>query len=134
MVSMYYPNVDNITVIFWDLNNLKHINDEYGHAFGDKAIEKISALLNAHSSERCRIYRVGGDEFLLIIDNPNENEAQDIIKDVKDKLDKYNESATVKVSGAVGYATGCGRDIAEIEKTADARMYEDKRLSKEGRI
>ena len=38
MVKTYYHYIDNIRVIFWDLNNLKMINDTYGHDYGDKAI------------------------------------------------------------------------------------------------
>ena len=52
MVSMYYPNVNNITVIFWDLNNLKIINDTYGHEYGDKA---LSALEIGRASCRERV-------------------------------------------------------------------------------
>lgn len=54
MVSMYYPNVNNITVIFWDLNNLKIINDTYGHEYGDKALSALASVLYAHSDEQCR--------------------------------------------------------------------------------
>ena len=61
MVSMYYPNVNNITVIFWDLNNLKIINDTYGHEYGDKALSALASVLYAHSDEQCRrVYRFGG--------------------------------------------------------------------------
>ena len=89
MVSMYYPNVDNITVIFWDLNNLKIINDTYGHEYGDKALSALASVLYAHSDEQCRrVYRFGGDEFVMIIDNPHDGEADRIISAVKDELVK----------------------------------------------
>lgn len=119
MVSMYYPNVDNITVIFWDLNNLKIINDTYGHEFGDKALATLASVLYTHSDERRRIYRFGGDEFVMIIDNPHDGEAERIISAVKDELVK---------SSAVGVASGKGSDIIEIVKNADSAMYADKQL------
>ena len=74
MVRQYYPRIENIAVIFWDINNLKAINDKYGHAMGDKAIETLSVVLNGYSGNRCRVYRIGGDEFVVVLDNPLEKE------------------------------------------------------------
>lgn len=128
MVSMYYPNVDNITVIFWDLNNLKNINDTYGHEFGDKAISSLASVLYAHSDERRRIYRFGGDEFVMIIDNPHDSEADRIISAVKDELVKCSSDISIDISSAVGVASGKGSDIIEIVKNADSAMYADKQL------
>lgn len=133
MAAEYYPNVEQITAVFWDLNNLKQINDKYGHAMGDKAIEKLSSALYHHSDERCRVYRIGGDEFLMILDNPTENEAEGIIKSVNGYLENSSDNNEVKISSAVGFASGKGKDIREIVKTADTRMYENKRRSKESR-
>lgn len=129
MVSMYYPNVDNITVIFWDLNNLKIINDTYGHEYGDKALSALASVLYAHSDEQCRrVYRFGGDEFVMIIDNPHDGEADRIISAVKDELVKCSYDISIEISSAVGVASGNGSDIIEIVKNADSAMYADKQL------
>lgn len=133
MSEEYYPKMERIGVLFWDLNNLKCINNVYGHAAGDKAIETLSAILLAHSGDDCRIYRIGGDEFLMILDNPQENEPERIIQAVHRELEAENRDKRVQISGAVGYASGKGRDIAEVVKAADARMYENKKQSREGR-
>lgn len=129
MVSMYYPNVNNITVIFWDLNNLKIINDTYGHEYGDKALSALASVLYAHSDEQCRrVYRFGGDEFVMIIDNPHDGEAELIISAVKDELVKCSYDISIEISSAVGVASGNGSDIIEIVKNADSAMYADKQL------
>ena len=129
MVSMYYPNVDNITVIFWDLNNLKIINDTYGHEYGDKALSALASVLYAHSDEQCRrVYRFGGDEFVMIIDNPHDGEADRIISAVKDELVKRSSDISIEISSAVGVASGSGSNIIEIVKNADSAMYADKQL------
>lgn len=129
MVSMYYPNVDNITVIFWDLNNLKIINDTYGHEYGDKALSALASVLYAHSDEQCRrVYRFGGDEFVMIIDNPHDGEADRIISAVKDELVKCSYDISIEISSAVGVAFGNRSDIIEIVKNADSAMYADKQL------
>ena len=129
MVSMYYSNVDNITVIFWDLNNLKIINDTYGHEYGDKALSALASVLYAHSDEQCRrVYRFGGDEFVMIIDNPHDGEADRIISAVKDELVKRSSDISIEISSAVGVASGNGSNIIEIVKNADSAMYADKQL------
>lgn len=129
MVSMYYPNVDNITVIFWDLNNLKIINDTYGHEYGDKALSALAFVLYAHSDEQSRrVYRFGGDEFVMIIDNPHDGEADRIISAVKNELIKCSSDISIEISSAVGVASGNGSDIIEIVKNADSAMYADKQL------
>ena len=133
MVTEYYPKIEEIAVLFWDLNNLKKINDKFGHAMGDMIIEKLSSVLSMHSSDRCRVYRIGGDEFLMVIDNPGQDESETMIQFVQEKLEADNAGNEIKVSSAVGFALGGGADILEIVKIADARMYENKRRSKEDR-
>ena len=133
MVTEYYPEVARIAAVFWDLNNLKNINDKYGHAMGDRIIEKMSSILYGYSNERYRVYRVGGDEFLMIIDNPKENETEFFVKSMKEELEVCNDNDLVQISSAVGFAFGSGKDIVEVVKEADAQMYENKRLSKESR-
>lgn len=133
MVEEYYPQIEQVAVLFWDLNNLKKINDKYGHAMGDMAIEKLSSALSAHSDDRCRVYRIGGDEFLLIIENPEQEEPEAVIRSIQERLKAGNVNAEVKVSSAVGLAFGTGADILEVVKTADACMYENKKRGKEAR-
>lgn len=55
------------------------INDTYGHDYGDKAIERLSSVLYSFVGERRRVYRIGGDEFIMIIDNPYAEEGKNII-------------------------------------------------------
>ena len=115
------------------MNNLNSINDLYGHDMGDKAIEKLSSALNEYSTENRRVYRIGGDEFLVIIDNPAENESEKIISGVKTILQNADFGEEFKISSAVGSASGKGKDILEIVKKADADMYRNKKSGKEGR-
>lgn len=133
MVEDYYPGIEQISVLFWDLNNLKLINDRFGHSVGDLAIEKLSSALVSHASNRCRVYRIGGDEFLMIIDDPGKDEPEKMIRSVQEKLESEHADHEVKVSSAVGVALGSGADILDVVKDADSRMYENKKRSKEER-
>lgn len=133
MVEEYYPKIERIAVLFWDLNNLKKINDKYGHAMGDRVIERLSSALSVHSDDRYRVYRIGGDEFLMIIEDPEPEEPETVIRSVQKKLKAGNTNSEPKVSSAVGWALGSGADILEVVKMADVRMYENKKRSKEVR-
>ena len=133
MAVNYYPSVGYIAVAFWDLNNLKMINDNFGHAVGDSLIQTMSEKLLAVSNERCRTYRVGGDEFLLILDDPAPGEINRIIQQVKTELSSGTGTTGLRILAAVGSAEGCGAEIRSLVKKADAAMYSDKAKSKEGR-
>ncbi|MBR6637737.1 MAG: diguanylate cyclase [Lachnospiraceae bacterium] len=131
MLAEYYPKIDRVAVMFWDMNDLKRINDLHGHATGDKAIDKLCRILHDYASPRCRIYRIGGDEFVMIIDNPKLNEAENIIATAKEKIELANKHEQIKLSSAVGLAYGRGDSIDGVIAKADARMYKDKKKCKE---
>lgn len=133
MADSYYPEKPWIAAIFWDVNNLKLINDRFGHSTGDLLLETISARLSEQTDERKRAYRIGGDEFVLLIDNPVPGEPEEIIHAVRAQLKKNHEDGGLKVTSAVGWAEGSGKQIREIVSIADKRMYEDKLRSKQGR-
>lgn len=131
MLENYYPQIDRVAVAFWDLNDLKKINDKFGHAMGDRAISKLSAVLHSYATDTCRIYRVGGDEFVTIIDNPEPSQMASLVMETENRIKEEDKSEPFAFSVAVGYALGNGKDIAEIVKKADAYMYENKKESKE---
>lgn len=134
MAMEYYPQIAQIAVLFWDINNLKVINDQYGHAMGDKVIAKFSAILNSCSDDRRRVYRIGGDEFVMVIDNSDSDEAERIARDVTEKLETELVEEQIKISSAVGWALGKGRDLHKIVDLADAKMYRNKKNSKANRL
>lgn len=134
MAENYYPGLSRVAVIFWDINNLKQTNDKFGHATGDALIETMSSKLYEKTNDRIRAYRVGGDEFLLLIENPVQGESNKVIAEVKESLRSCYEEGGLRVSSAVGFAEGSGAQIRELVKLADERMYQDKFESREGRL
>lgn len=130
MITKYYPGVDRLAVIFFDLNNLKKINDELGHAMGDYIIEKLAYFINRQSDASRRVYRIGGDEFVMVIESPSSGDAELIIANVKEDLAIHNQTGPVAISTAAGFAYGKGTDILEVVKEADERMYDNKKFIK----
>lgn len=127
MAENYYPNLKSIAVIFWDVNNLKETNDEKGHQYGDALISDLTHVMLIRADKRCRVYRLGGDEFLMVIENPSVVEEESYISDI---LEILRENAGSSISVAVGTARGAGKDIREIVNKADENMYANKRIMK----
>lgn len=134
MITKYYPAVDRLAVIFFDLNNLKKINDEMGHAMGDYVIGKLASTINSLSNDYRRVYRIGGDEFVMVLENPEEGEAEMLISTAHSRLNLHNETGPVAISSAMGFAYGKGCDVLEVVKEADEKMYENKKLIKQQMI
>ena len=131
MLSHYYPTVSRVAVLFWDLNDLKQINDECGHATGDRTIQKLASILHSFSGERCRTYRIGGDEFLMILDNPDPGYPETLCTDIYEKIKAANKNKDVHIHAAVGLSYGSGANILEVVKEADTKMYECKNEMKQ---
>ncbi len=116
-------------VVFLDINGLKEINDTKGHKEGDILIKKIAQCLEETVSSRDFIIRLGGDEFLVIVNDfpPRSNEVE---KDVViDRIKEGMESRNLDIS--LGFAISSeGDSIDTIIDLADLRMYEDKRKIK----
>lgn len=121
----------NLTIGFIDLNNLKLVNDKFGHEYGDIFIKCISDLFVKNIREFDSVGRFGGDEFLLILPKTNINQAQKIIKRVNEQLKILNNSKEYPfiLSFSFGFASfnqkTCN-DVLSLISTADKQMYENK--------
>lgn len=114
-------------VIFFDLNNLKQINDHYRHAAGDMLLLRLAAALGPADGQGSRAYRIGGDEFVVLYKNGTSQDLDDCLAEILAALDRRNEGETLKCSVAVGKTWS--DDVSDLEKLvsiADKRMYEDK--------
>ena len=120
-LNSLYGHGSSLGLIIADVNGLKYANDNEGHAAGDRLIiETAHALANEFGVER--VFRTGGDEFLVVLQDFKEQELESDIRLVKEYL------SSVKVSTSIGlaYSEHFSGDIGELQKTADMRMYEDK--------
>ena len=126
---------DEYGIVLMDVNNLKMINDKYGHALGDSYLKgccKIICDVYQHSP----VFRIGGDEFAVILKGKDYENRNDLIKEFTDILAKVwvekEDTPFERYSVSVGMAdsTTC-RSPRETIKTADDMMYENKRMFKE---
>ncbi|MCM1049795.1 MAG: GGDEF domain-containing protein [Clostridiales bacterium] len=121
------------TVICFDLNNLKVVNDTLGHAQGDILIKSAAEVIAKTYESYGIVARMGGDEFIAIIDTANSEEiaklSEQFLKNIKQKND---EIEGLNMSIAYGYASLSPNDsdIEKIYQIADDRMYEHKKKMK----
>jgi diguanylate cyclase (GGDEF) domain protein len=121
------------TFISADLNNLKLINDNLGHNYGDVAIIEVGRFLQENFKDS-KIYRIGGDEYVVIFEGTIEQSYIDLIREKKIYIKDISEKVDVTVS--IGYFSFYVNNmenysIDDALRFSDIHMYENKRIFKE---
>ncbi len=133
---MHKINKDKLpgyTVFCFDLNNLKIMNDTYGHARGDTLIKSAASVILQTFGSYGAVARMGGDEFAAVLEISDEEKIQTLLTKLNENIDKKNkEIPGLGMSMAYGYACGKnnGNDIEKLYQAADNRMYEHKEQMK----
>lgn len=131
ILEIGFAPMEEIGVIYFDLNNLKLTNDQYGHEEGDRLITDVAECIKAISEGDSLGFRIGGDEFILIIKNITEEKMERKIDWLDITIRKINKNREQKLSVSYGYSIGSGRDIRKIINEADEKMYERKTAYKQ---
>lgn len=123
--------IKNLFIIFSDLNNLKAVNDLYGHKAGDAYIKACVGVFKNSLREIDIIGRWGGDEFVIGLININKADAQKVVSKLKDKLSGTyapNTGNKLRLSVSFGvYPAFKSSNINQLIHKADKKMYKDKR-------
>ena len=109
-------------LILIDMNGLKAINDLEGHAAGDKALETLAVCFMQVTTSKDSVYRIGGDEFVIVCRKVSEEDVQSLIGRIRNKV------AETKYYCAIGYSFSSrgNKDIDAMLKESDEMMYKDK--------
>ena len=113
-----------------DLNNLKVINDTYGHDKGDFAIRRLCGMI-CSAFKHSPVFRIGGDEFAIVLEGEDLANAESLIRGLMEVWAKYRNDPTLKpweqTSAAIGFAAYQKGDTVEaVFKRADNAMYAQK--------
>lgn len=117
--------------ILCDVNKFKKINDTWGHAVGDIALQKIASAIQKNIKPTDIAIRLGGDEFLIYLKNAKQNKAYEIVNRIETILSKnplYLEGQSVLLSVSFGIAVHRGQ-LKDTLKSADKNMYLNKNRS-----
>jgi len=127
-------NSTNFSLCFIDLNNFKQVNDTYGHHAGDMLLKHVSSTLSSFVREDDSIARIGGDEFvILFIQLENQDYLNTIIQRIQKSPDKYtlvyNETDEIQFSFSIGVShyPKNGTDAKSLLDYANKEMYKSKK-------
>lgn len=128
--KMSHHNDGDYAVLVMDINYLKMYNDKYGHEFGDMLISDASTIIKKVFGDY-NIYRIGGDEFAVLINAPEDGLCEKLVKEFRAEQELFNRNAKhyeLGVRIAIGYAVNSAddNDYADVFKRADKQMYIDK--------
>lgn len=118
------------SVIYLDIDNFKEINDSFGHWSGDKVLEKIGEKINQNIRASDIGFRIGGDEFAIILKGSNQEQTLKICQEIKSEVNKfefvYNEKQSFFADMSIGFIT-C-ESISEVPTTQEIIKRVDKEL------
>ncbi|MGL5479714.1 MAG: sensor domain-containing diguanylate cyclase, partial [Clostridium sp.] len=121
----------NLGIIVIDLDNLKEINDNFGHLIGDELILCAANILKRIFKEDIKV-RIGGDEFIIVIKDANLELIKQKINELEEEIERYNNCSILKVSLSKGYSLydSDNDNIRGSIEEADYNMYREKRKKK----
>ena len=123
-----------ITVIVADLDELKQINDKYGHLIGDQLVREAANCLTAFADKEMIVSRIGGDEFAILLPNATVLQVEQYIKNVQEKMQRdYGNYpfSTIQISIGYEYCSSSYGVMEHLLDEADANMYKIKKIKKE---
>ena len=123
-----------LSIVFIDIDNLKYINDNYGHDAGDYILKKVTNVLKSTLRESDLIIRIGGDEFILGLPNAEEVDVHKIFQRILSQLKEVKVDGNVRID--LSYGVSEYRDfqkdinLESLIKEADNKMYQMKKAKK----
>lgn len=132
LIDQKLKNHEHFCFLILDVDDFKSVNDNYGHAVGDKVLKNLSDLFKNHFRQTDIIGRIGGDEFIILIED--EHIAESRIQSLLQKVNalKIEELQDFKLSISVGmaFAPSNGTTFMELYRHADHALYQTKRTGK----
>ena len=122
-------------IVQFDINNLKKVNDNYGHKEGDKHIKAAADIINDSFGDIGNCYRTGGDEFILVVDEVKDKSVFEEAKKTFNRLiDEYNRTQKPRVKLEIAYGVQefdlSSEDVEGALRLADGKMYVMKKQMK----
>lgn len=117
----------SFTVLLLDLDGLKRINDLHGHLAGNRALQRLAAVMNEHCRSTDLAVRYGGDEFALVIIDSDKGMAEQVAHRIENGLRTDQGKPPISVSIGIGVYPEDGRTAPELIEAADQQLYKYKR-------
>jgi len=130
---------NSMLLFFADLDNMKWINDTFGHKIGDRALIKTAQILKETFRESDIVGRLGGDEFCVLAIDARQTYARALYERLKENIKRYNSNNDdlFQISISLGFSRfdpDSPKDLDELISEADKMMYEEKNNKKQSVI
>ncbi|MCW2546907.1 MAG: diguanylate cyclase, partial [Mycobacterium sp.] len=121
--------------MFIDLDGFKEVNDAFGHAMGDQLLQAVTARLNATMRTSDTVGRLGGDEFIVLIDGSSLDVAPELVAErilavLHEPFHLDDNSTAISVTASIGIATGDRACCGDLLRDADVALYQAKESGK----
>lgn len=134
LIEHYELTREPVSLLFIDVDDFKAINDTYGHMRGDEVLKIIGEAILLAVRKQDMVFRYGGDEFAVILQNASKEEAfqvaERIFSNVKRSVDGLTTFMKVTVSVGIAVLDEEFTDKKMLLEAADKSLYEAKRLGK----
>ena len=133
LIVQYERNKSAFTVLYFDLDLFKQINDNHGHSFGDLVLQEVAKRISKSIRKSDTIARIGGDEFVLLLENTHkESDIATLIENLSQTLYKDMNilDQVLNIGCSIGHATfpKDGKSSDELLAFADKAMYKIKNI------
>jgi diguanylate cyclase (GGDEF)-like protein len=126
-----HPRTQNFSLILIDVDNLKEINDTYGHTAGDKVIEIVGQAIKKCIRKEDAGLRYGGEEFIILLFNQDKKAAYRVVERIRREISELAAGQGINIQISAGVACyDCLRNMGDIIKMADRDLYKEKRVKK----
>ena len=134
-LALSVNNKTPLSLCFVDINDLKYVNDTYGHLEGDELIKTVCTVMKQVVKETDTISRLGGDEFLLVMPDCGKDAAEEVWQRIQSRFVAYNNEAEKPYllsasHGIVEYRWDSGLGVKDLLNAADEIMYCEKKTGK----
>jgi len=119
-------------ILMMDMDNLKWINDNFGHVAGDEVLRKVAATIRSELRAEDECFRYGGDEFVAVVRNADPSKVDSLVKRLKDKVaalkfERDGKVFSTGISVGVAFYPADSDNPFTVLSMADGAMYVDKR-------
>lgn len=124
-----------VSLMMIDIDNFKQVNDQLGHLTGDRLLVDSAKLIEKQVQSRCLVARVGGDEFVIICSNRNNEEltmlAKSLLHELNTAYESLNQSYSLGISISIGIAYAkVNEELKDLYDKADQALYQAKKNGK----
>jgi len=126
------------SIVFFDLDNLKNINEIHGHLIGTEVLKEVASVLRSQVRKIDLLSRFGGDEFVIVLLHADESRAYDVSLRIQNAMNSHvflkDQNINIKITGCFGISSfpANGNSVDELIRKADLAMYDVKRTGKDG--